>query len=73
MTYDQELIANGECPELVPVFSEDFGWGDGRCLAPVEPGGYACPGHTEAIEAWRGKSEAERAADEYALDMMDAR
>jgi hypothetical protein len=69
-TYDEQLIDEGVCPELVPVFSEDFGWGDGRCLAPIVPGGFACPGHTAEIEAWRGMSEAERAADEYARDMM---
>lgn len=71
MTYDEQLIAEGACPELVPVFSEDFGWGDGRCLAPVVPGGYACQGHTAEVEAWRGMSEAERAAEEYARDMRD--
>jgi hypothetical protein len=70
MTYDQELIAAGQCPELVPVYSEDFGLGDGRCLAPIEPGGYACPGHTAEIETWRAMPEAERAAEEYARDMM---
>lgn len=71
MTYDEQLIAEGVCPELVPVLSEDFGWGDGRCLAPVVPGGFACPGHTAEIEAWRGMSEPERAAAEYALEMRD--
>jgi hypothetical protein len=71
MTYDEQLIAEGKCPELVPVRSEDFGWGDGRCLAPIVPGGYACPGHTSAIEAWQAMSEPERAAAEYAADMAD--
>jgi hypothetical protein len=70
MTYDEQLIAEGSCPELVPVRDEDFGWVDGRCLAPIVPGGFACPAHTEQIESWRGMSEAERAADEYARDMM---
>lgn len=71
MTYDEQLIAEGSCPELVAVFSEDFGWGDGRCLAPIEPGGFACPGHTAEIEAWRAMPEAERAAAERAAEMRD--
>jgi hypothetical protein len=71
MTYDEQLITEGKCPELVPVRDEDFGWTDGRCLAPVTPGGYACPRHTDAIEAWRAMSEPERAAAEYAADMRD--
>lgn len=70
MTYDERLIAEGKCPELVPVLSEDFPPSDGRCLAPVVPGGYACEGHTAEIEAWRAMSEPERAAAEYALDMQ---
>ena len=65
MTYDEQLISQGQCPELVPVWSEDWGLVDGRCLAPIVPGGYACQGHTEAIEAWRALSEPERAAREY--------
>jgi hypothetical protein len=69
MTYDEQLIAEGKCPELVPVRSEDFGWGDGRCLAPVVPGGYACEGHTAEIEAWQALSEEERAYREYQMDM----
>lgn len=60
MTYDEQLIQEGVCPEIVPVWTED-GPSDGRCLAPVVPGGYACQPHTEAIEAWRAMSEAERA------------
>lgn len=71
MTYDEQLIREGKCPELVPVYSEDFPPSDGRCLKPIVPGGYACPGHTEEIEAWRNKSEEERAFDEYMLDMRD--
>jgi hypothetical protein len=68
VTYDETLIAAGKCPELIPVQTED-GTGDGRCLAPIPPGGYACPGHTAAIEAWRAMSEPERAAAERAADM----
>jgi hypothetical protein len=60
MTYDEQLIHEGACPEIVPVLTED-GPTDGRCLAPIVPGGFACPGHTEAIEAWRAMSEPERA------------
>lgn len=59
MSYDQELIDDGLCPEIVPIVTED-GPSDGRCLAPIVPGGYACPGHTEAIESWREMSEPER-------------
>ncbi len=59
-TYDQQLIAEGLCPEIVPVMTED-GTSDGRCLTPVVPGGYACPGHTAVIEEWRAMSERERA------------
>lgn len=60
MTYDEELILDGKCPEIVSVMTED-GPTDGRCLAPIEPGGFACPGHTEAINEWREMSEPERA------------
>lgn len=70
MTYDEELIANGQCPELV-MRSSEFGPIDGRCLLPIVPGGYACAGHTEEIEAWHNMSEAERAYQEYMLDMME--
>lgn len=59
-TYDQQLIAEGVCPEIVPVVTED-GPSDGRCLAPVVADGYACEGHTAEIESWRDMSEAERA------------
>jgi hypothetical protein len=59
-TYDEELIEAGQCPEIVPVMTED-GPSDGRCLADIVPGGFACPPHTEAIEAWRAMSEPERA------------
>lgn len=68
MTYDQELISKGKCPELVMYQTED-GPVDGRCLAPIVPGGYACEGHTAEIEAWRAMSEEERAADEYNREM----
>jgi hypothetical protein len=60
ITYDEQLIQEGSCPEIVPVLTED-GPSDGRCLAPIVPGGFACPPHTEAIESWRAMSERERA------------
>jgi hypothetical protein len=60
ISYDEQLIAEGACPEIVPRWTED-GPSDGRCLAPVVPGGYACQPHTEAINSWREMSEAERA------------
>jgi hypothetical protein len=62
MTYDEQLISEGKCPELVWHQTED-GPVDGRCLAPIVPGGYACEGHTEAIKAWQ------RAADKYNREM----
>lgn len=71
MTYDEQLIEEGKCPELVAVYSEDFPPSDGRCLAPIVPGGYACPGHTEEIESYRRMSDEEWAAQEYAMDMQD--
>jgi len=71
MSYDEQLIAAGKCPELVPVYSDDSPPGDGRCLADIVPGGYACPGHTAAIEAWRDLSEPERAYLERAEDERD--
>lgn len=68
-TYDAELIRQGKCPELVPVYSEDFPPSDGRCLAPIVPGGYACPGHTEEIEAYLAKPLEERWAEDAQADM----
>lgn len=70
MTYDEQLINEGLCPELVWHYTED-GKVDGRCLAPIVPGGYACEGHTAEIEDWHSMTEPEKAAIEYALDMRD--
>ena len=70
MSYDQELIESGKCPELVPIRTED-GMSDGRCMADIIPGGYACEGHTAEIESWRSLTEAERAYQEYQMDMRD--
>lgn len=36
MTYDEQLIQEGKCPELVPVYSEDFPPSDGRCNSEQE-------------------------------------
>jgi len=47
------------CSEIVEVYTED-GTIHGRCGTPVLFNAYACPGHYEVIEAWRGASEAER-------------
>lgn len=71
MTYDEQLIREGKCPELVPVYSDDFPPSDGRCLQPIVPGGYACEGHTAEIESWRNMTEEQRAYDEYIRDMYD--
>lgn len=40
------------CGELVEIWTED-GRMDGRCGLQVHNNGYACPGHMEAIQAWR--------------------
>lgn len=47
------------CGEIVEIWTED-GRMSGRCGTPVEPDGFACPGHTAEINAWRNMSEAER-------------
>lgn len=67
MSYDQVLIERGECPELVWIYTED-GLVDGRCRAPIVPGGFACEGHTAEMEQWRAMSEPERAAWEKRRD-----
>lgn len=36
MTYDEQPIQEGKCPELVPVYSEDFPPSDGRCNSEQE-------------------------------------
>lgn len=60
MAYEEELIREGHCPEIVPIVTED-GPSDGRCFKNIVPGGYACEGHTAMIEEWREMSEPERA------------
>jgi hypothetical protein len=60
-TYDALLVAQGSCPNLVLVPTED-GVVDGRCLAPItdhEVG--ACAGHAEEIRSWRSMDEGEKA------------
>lgn len=47
------------CGEIVEIWTED-GRIHGRCGTEVEPGGFACPGHTDEINAWRNMSEWER-------------
>ena len=61
MSYESELIAQGLCPEVVPILTED-GPATGRCLAPIadfEVG--ACEGHAAEIRGWHAMSEAEKA------------
>jgi hypothetical protein len=66
-SYDEQLIEAGQCPELVWYDTED-GRVDGRCLAPITEGGFACPGHTAQIEEWRGQTEAEKLAWERTVE-----
>lgn len=76
MGYEQELIAEGLCPELVWVQTED-GVVDGRCLRPISTKTYlyrgysdpvavptqlpACEGHAEERVGWGAMTEAEQA------------
>lgn len=49
------------CSELIATVTED-GPSDGRCGQPVDQDKpFACTGHAEIIEEWRGQNEAERA------------
>ena len=60
MSYDEQLVREGKCPELVMVSTED-GWVDGRCMQPVVgPDGFACEGHTAEILSWSRMSEVEK-------------
>lgn len=61
MGYEAQLLAEGKCPEIVPVMTED-GPSDGRCLAPItdeEVG--ACEGHAAEIRSWRAMDESQKA------------
>lgn len=61
MSYEQQLIEDGLCPEIVPVMTED-GPATGRCKAPiVDHDVAACEGHAAEIRAWRAMSEFEKA------------
>jgi hypothetical protein len=76
MTYDQQLIEKGECPELVPVYSEDFPPSDGRCLRTIVPApdgspGFACANHTPAIWEYTSKSLEERWAEDAIAERYD--
>jgi hypothetical protein len=75
MTYDEQLIAEGQCPELVPVYSEDFPPTDGRCLAPIVPApdgspGFACEGHTPEIWAYINTPLEQRWAEDAIAERM---
>ena len=76
MSYDAELLAEGLCPDLVMVDTED-GPMDGRCLLPVvevtipahrhwgedvpaEVVAFACEGHSQQRISWMTLSEPER-------------
>jgi hypothetical protein len=80
MGYEQDLLDEGLCPEIVLVDTED-GPVTGRCKGPVEPilvgldlgvgasvEAFACEGHTHQILGWRAQSEIERLAWERRLD-----
>lgn len=76
MSYEQELLAEGKCPDLVEIMTED-GPVSGRCMAPIvevpvppdarygetEPQSvaFACEGHTQERLGWRAMSEVEKA------------
>lgn len=84
-TYEQELIAEGMCPELVWIDTED-GRVDGRCMRPItdkvymykgysDPEPYptrlpACEGHAEAMVGYGAMTEAEKIAWERREDVL---
>ena len=61
MGYEQDLIDQGLCPEVVPVLTED-GPATGRCMGPIPPGSMhpACEGHAAEIGQWFALTEAEK-------------
>lgn len=77
MTYDETLISQGLCPDLVEIDTED-GPASGRCLRPISDKVYlyraygdtearpttlpACEGHAEERVGWGAMSETERVA-----------
>ena len=74
MSYDAQLIAEGLCPDLVWIDTED-GRVDGRCEGPIvtvvvdgEEVAFACEGHTQERLGWMSMSEADKAAWERQRD-----
>ena len=66
VSYEAQLIADGRCPDLVWVDTED-GRVDGRCLAPItdtELG--SCAYHAAERRQWLTQDEGERLAWEIA-------
>ena len=66
MSYEAELIAEGLCPDLVWIDTED-GPVTGRCRGPLvtvtvdgHDVSFACEGHTAEYLYWRSLSEPER-------------
>jgi len=71
VTYDQQLIAEGLCPDIVMVDTED-GPVTGRCQAPiVDHELCACEGHAAERRQWMAMSEWERAHWERQHDRED--
>ena len=85
MSYEQELIDEGRCAELVRVWSED-GPVTGRCRLPISDKvwlyrGYGdaearptqlpmCEGHAEERVGWGAMTEAQRADWEKREDAL---
>lgn len=75
MSYEAELIAQGLCPEVIAIDTED-GPGTGRCRGPIVTvtippdsrygetapytAAFACEGHSQEILGWRAMTELER-------------
>ncbi len=58
MTYDQQLISEGLCPNLVPAHDPDGYPVDGRCGRPItDMEVAACEYHAEEIREWHQMSE----------------
>jgi hypothetical protein len=84
MGYEQELLAEGLCPEIVMVDTED-GPVTGRCQGPVVEvtvppdrrygeteatvQAFACEGHSAEWLNWRAMTEGERADWERRRDL----
>lgn len=77
MGYEQDLIEDGKCPDLVLVMTED-GPVAGRCMGPIvtvtvppdarygdteaEVVAFACAGHSAERLGWRAMDEQQRSA-----------